>query len=434
MLVNKILLGVLLAPLAACGTLEGMGTSGDATATRMPTATPIPATATSIPTVEATPDDPESLTLWIPDVLAPSAANAESTGLLNQQIADFAASEEDVTVEVRRKRINNEVGGIMPTLHTARDVAPGALPDLTIMRREDMLQAVQADLIQPMEGVVSSAVIGNLFPATLALGQVDDTLYGLPYAVDILHLAYPSADANIPEPAFAGYLENDLPLVFPAAQANSINEMFLVQYLEAGGSIDDEGELVLDEDALRTTLAFYENALQQGVISSDVLDYAHPSDYRSMITGDAEGAFLVEAGLYLALTRETESLRVAAIPTASGEPATALDGWMWVMTTIDPDRRDIAALFVDWMMDAERQEQYVQSLDLLPSQRTTLRRWQSASYMSFVGTMMENAYLPLADAGDSTVARAIQGALVTVISGERTAQQATQDVINQLES
>lgn len=422
---------MLLGLLTGCDTLANMTANNQLTATPAPSVTPNPATATPIPTVEATPDEPESLTLWIPDVLVPSSASGASTDLLNQQIAAFAESKEGITIEVRRKQVN-EVGGIMPTLRTAHEVAPGALPDLTLLRREDLLQATGAELIQPMEGIVSSAIIGDFYPRVLSLGQVDGTLYGLPYAVEIQHVVY-TVPATATEPMFASYLENDVSFVFPV-QASGINPVFLVQYLEAGGQINANGGLVLNEDALLTVFEFYEEAAAQNLVSPDVLEYTRPADYRAMINDQAAASFVVGADLYLELLQSELSLRVASIPTASGEPITSLNGWMWVMTTTDSDNQALASEFVDWMMNIERQGEYVQSLNLLPSQRTTLRRWYNEDYATFVASVMEDARLPLMDASNSSVARAMQGALVTVIAGERTAEQATQDVIDQLAS
>ena len=41
-------------------------------------------------------------------------------------------------LDVRRKR-SGGLGGILPTLRTAVPVAPRAVPDLTLMRRTDMI-------------------------------------------------------------------------------------------------------------------------------------------------------------------------------------------------------------------------------------------------------------------------------------------------------
>ena len=71
---------------------------------------------------------------------------------------------------------------------------------------------------------------------------------------------------------------------------------------------------------------------------------------------------------------------------------------------------------------------------MLPSQRTALRQWEDSGYASFIDTLLNNASLPLLDSTGSATARVIQSALASVISGQRTAEQATQDVINQLQS
>ena len=128
------------------------------------------------------------------------------------------------------------------------------------------------------------------------------------------------------------------------------------------------------------------------------------------------------------------SLNFTPIPTASGQPATVLDGWMWVLTSADSEQQALALRFLNWMMDIDRQGGYDSAISMLPSQRTALRQWESAEYSAFVDSLINNATLPLSDSAGGTAARVIQSALASVISGQRSAEQATQDVITQLAS
>jgi ABC-type glycerol-3-phosphate transport system substrate-binding protein len=117
----------------------------------------------------------------------------------------------------------------------------------------------------------------------------------------------------------------------------------------------------------------------------------------------------------------------------SGEPSTLVDGWMWVMTAKNPERQGAALQFLTWMFDANRHGAYTRAVNMLPSTRTALRGWGSPrAYTEFAGTLLSNGILPLLDNQDSTAARELQNALIVVLSGERTAEEATQDVIDQL--
>ncbi len=134
------------------------------------------------------------------------------------------------------------------------------------------------------------------------------------------------------------------------------------------------------------------------------------------------------------LLADGAALDFAPIPTVSGTPTTVVDGWMWVLTTADAEQQAVALRFLNWMLDIDRQGHYNQSIYMLPSQRTALRQWEDADYANFVDALLNNATLPLAESTGGVTARVIQSALASVISGQRTAEQATQDVITQLPS
>ncbi|MBZ0287713.1 MAG: hypothetical protein K8I30_08865, partial [Anaerolineae bacterium] len=124
--------------------------------------------------------------------------------------------------------------------------------------------------------------------------------------------------------------------------------------------------------------------------------------------------------------------QTAPIPTSSDTPSTLVDGWMWIMTAKDADRQDAARRFLEWMFDAGRQGAYTRAIAMLPSTRTAMRSWGTTSYSDFAGDLLANAVLPLDSAESDATARAMQNALVAVISGESTADEAIQDVLDQL--
>jgi ABC-type glycerol-3-phosphate transport system substrate-binding protein len=390
-------------------------------------------TPTSIPTVEATPEEAQSLTLWIPDVLMPTTSGEGVTDILNEQIAAFATSENGVPVEVRRKRVR-DAGGILQTLRSARDVAPSVVPDLTLMRREDLLSAAQASAILPLEGIVPTAMIGNLYPAALKLGQHDGQLYGLPYSLEVEHIIYNADEVTTLSPRFSSYLQDATALLFPAQRDNSLSTVFLVQYMAAGGAISDTGSLELNETALLETLTFYEEAVARGLITDEVLDYARALEYRPLLASGDYTTAVVGSQLYLELVNESGEIPVGLIPTSSGEALTGLDSWMWVMSTTDPSRQAVVADFLDWMMETERQARYIRSLYMIPSQQSAVRQAYDGEYLAFISELLANPNLPATNAANGAVARALQTAFVSVISGEQTAKEATQSVVDQVSS
>lgn len=427
----RLILLMLLILLAGCG--GNNESSSEPTTTRAapsPTFTPLPvALNTPLPTDEATPPEMVSLRIWWPEPLAP-LDQPEVTELLNQLISDFAADQEGrVDIDFRLKGYG-EVGGVMATLRSAAAVAPNALPDLTLVRREDLILAAQSELIYPLEGLISSAIIGDLYDSALALGTVNEQVYGLPLTLDVLQLAYyPPRDDGW---SFDDMLSRERQLVFPAGRVSGINSTFFLQYLDAGGSPpDSDGTLRFNEDALLEVLRFYEAAHNQGVVSPDVLEYTTINDYLADLTvGDIDTA-VVNSNTYFDMRSNGRDLLAAPIPTASGEPITLVNGWLWVMSTEDSDRQMLVREFLTWMMETDNQRDYAEIVRMLPSQRTALQDADNEAIdVALMDAMLMNAQIPQPENAGAALVRAMQNALTSVITGERSAEAATQIVVD----
>jgi ABC-type glycerol-3-phosphate transport system substrate-binding protein len=403
----------------------------ETTASALPTVVPVEITEPAV-TADPTSQGPFSVVVWWPEPLAP-LDNETAAETLSEQLSAFQRNTGNTQVEFRLKKVE-DVGGIMSTLRTASAVAPGALPDLTLLRRDDLLMAVQAGLAQPLSQRLSPAILEELPTSVLALGRVDEQLYGLPYTIEIQHVAYTDGTTPASPATFSHLLDSQTPFVFAAGRTSSVSDVFLLQYLAANGTWSGNGPVKIDEAALQSTLTFYQQAVAAGIISPDVLEYTNPSDYQTLLNSADSGEVVVTSSQYLKLTSDGSKLSVSQIPTASGKPVTMLDGWMWVMTTSDADRQTRALRFLNWMLDADRQRQYTQIVHMLPSQRTALRQMPDTTYIDFVNTLLANATLPLAQSESGAAARAMQNALASVLSGQHTADDATREVMLGLSS
>jgi ABC-type glycerol-3-phosphate transport system substrate-binding protein len=423
--------------LAACGTQSAQQPTQIAVTEETIVTQPAPAitpTGIAVGTVEATALVPVTLNVWWPEPLAP-IDNQDAADLLSEQISAFQAANDDVAVDFRLKKAQ-DVGGIMSTLKAANLVAPGALPDLTLLRRSDMLSAAQAGLILPMDERVPAAILDNLSPMVGALGRVNDRLYGLPYNIEVQHMAAQPGVLPLDQLSFADVLADKLGFVFPAGRANSLSDVFLAQYRDATNT-RESSTISVEADQLEALFEFYSTAVAEGLIDPIVLEYIIPEDYRGGLTRGDIPAGVVTSTLFLKMMADPENdvaLDFASIPTASGQPATVVDGWMWVLTSADAEQQAAAMRFLTWMVDSDRQGRYNQAISMLPSQRSALRQWEDPEYATFVDMLLSNATLPLAESTGGVTARVIQSALASVISGQRTAEEAAQDVITQLPS
>ncbi len=393
-----------------------------------PTATP-PATMTPATlTPEATAQAALTLTIWLPEPLTP-IDNTEASSILTGQIQAFEANQPNVQVQTRLKKADGK-GGVTETLLSASTVAPGAVPALTLIQRKDLPMLVEAGLVRPLTERVSSAIIDDLYPSAIQLGEYNGLLYGLPYVLEIQHVVYQSPAANFAQ--FDGMLTGGRSLVLPAGNVNELNSVFLVQYLSAGGTMLNGSLGPLNPDALQTVLEFYESAVNAGVIDPTILNYPTPQDYQAGLLDGRIPAAVVTSTMYLNLLAGDKNWQTAPIPIASDKPATTVDGWLWIITANDSDRQTVALRFLDWIFNTGRQATFSRSIHMLPSGRAALRAWGNPTYADFAGGLLTNAIVPLMPNEGNATARAIQNAFISVISGELTASAATQTVIDQL--
>lgn len=371
----------------------------------------------------------QRLRIWWPETLR-SPDNLQALDTLNLQTASFVANETNVEVETRIKRVG-EVGSVLSTMRRALPVAPGALPTLALVDRQDLLVAQAEGLIQPFTGMLPATLQDDL-TTTIPLGRVNGVLYGIPYVVDVQHLVYrPLDEVNYESWTYDAVLDRAQPFVFPAGRNNALSDVLLVQYLEAGGSLSPENNLLLNRGALETVFGFYEAANEAEIIDGFALNYTTPNDYLSAFqSGDLDmGVF--NSSTYLQLLEREPTLQIAPIPTQTGEFASVLDGWMWILVSSEPQQQTLALRYLNWMMNPERQGAYARTVYMLPSRTSALadglaNNADVAAYQA----LLQEATLPITEMQGGTLALNIQEALSSVLTKERTADQATQFVLD----
>ena len=383
------------------------------------------------PSAQATPAR-TVIRVWWPDELYPQTAG-EAEDLLLDQFEAFRLTYTSYDLDLRRKRTSG-MGGIMPSLRTAGPVAPGALPDLTLMRRTDMLVAATEGLIVPLDSWLPSDLVGDLLPGTQSLGTIDGALYGVPYALNLYHSIYRASMVEEPPVSFDDVLAQEQVYLFPAGTP-PVSWTLLLQYLAAGGRLADaDGSPVLDREPLVAVLSYYERGVEKGLFNSTLLQYTRFDDYWNRFASAEAHLIDVDSITYLAHKNAVPSVGLIPLPTLGGTPFTALDGWMWVVTTSDPDRQQQALVFLSWLMRISQQSSFTEAFGILPSQQRALRLWNDEAYAEFVRSLIELAEsIPLVQRNDAA-SLALQTALVDVLGGasaETTADHALAALVGQ---
>ncbi len=399
------------------------------TSERETTATPS-ATLTATPRLAPTQtQEPATVAVrfWLPDTLA-GLDSVEAGDVLAEQISGFEAANPALDVELRLRAAEG-AGGVLEALRTATTVAPAALPDITLLRYPEFLQAVEQGLIARLDPSEVPPLDETYAPSVAAMAQVDGALYGIPSTIDLLHVSAPADSAFPASWRFDDLLDAQFTFLFPAAPPDGIADVFLLQYLTAGAAEVSQETLVLDEGALRATLRFYERAVADDLVPVEVLEYDIPDRYAASLGADMP--LVVNSHMVLQALRQGQPLGYGYVPTVTGEPVTFGDGWLWVITTNDSGRQAAALRFMTWMLATERQSAYHSTIDRLPA-ATAAQRQVDAEYAAFIEPLLAAMRIPPATYRQSTLARALQNAYATVISGQSSANDALEAVLAQM--
>lgn len=385
----------------------------------------------STPSPTETVEPPIQLTIWWPDTLALSSENAINPILFEQSEA-FVENQSNLTIEHRLKAVGT-TGGIMSTLRNARNVAPNALPSLTLLRRQDLVVAQREGLIRSLEGGIPSSIQGDL-SSVLALGQINGELYGLPYLLDLQMMVYrPQEGVNYSDWSFAAVLERETSFVFPAGRTSGINDVLLLQYLSDGGEVNPDALLALNGDALLHTLEFYQAALELGIVDETSLNHTNSSSYQADFQSGAIDMAVFNSSSYLQLHAQEARLAIAPIPTEDGRQTSILNGWVWVLVTDDPREAAAAMDYLAWMMDSSRQAAFAEASFQLPSRQTAMQLGLAGDApLEPILQLLEYPVLPLSDSETGILGSSIQSAFVSVLQGSNSAEDATQTVISQV--
>ena len=377
------------------------------------------------------------LIVWLPAPLISDDSGA-AYQLLSEHTAAFSASN-NIEARYRIKDVG-KIGGIVASIRAAKEVAPEALPDVALIRRQDFGPGLASEYLQSLESLFSSSLLNDLDDG-VEFGQIPlesgPLLYGLPYFFDLSLSVFTRPQGPAPGPIrFEDLLSDEVAFLFPAARANGLNQTFFLQYLAAGGMTPDAGVMSVNEDALRQVLDFYEALAQSGLISADVLTFQSPAAYAADFasTLDRPQLAIFNASDYLAMIdRQAVNVSAAEIPTADGNGSSILNGWLWVIATPDRGRQALAARFLEWMMEPAFHADFARALYHLPSQPAVLDQSLPAAADSlFFSELLSSAALPLPEGEGGTAARLMQEALAQVLHGDASAEEATRQALAQL--
>ncbi|MBN1956277.1 MAG: extracellular solute-binding protein [Anaerolineae bacterium] len=402
-----------------------------APATDSPLPTPSP---TFSPTATPTPPSPgrlvSTLTLWLPEELTPYAENPGAK-VLAQQLSDFNLAYDDLQVQAIVKKAQGR-GGLLDFLRTASVTAPTVLPDLIVLRSDDMQVAAQAGLLQPLDGLLSENLSTDRYPFAIALGQVDGQTMAIPLTAELEHLAYQPVLFDRPPITWTDVLSSETSFLFPAAgREGALNDATLVQYLGAGGRLaDGEGNPQLDPEPLAAVLGFYSEIAAAGVISPPVLLTLEDSTacWERFLAGEA-GMVVVNSRQFW--TAQDVAAAPGVLPSQTGQAVAIARGeWVLALVATDPQRQQQAMFLLEWLLSPERYGTWTQNTGYLPTTRGGLAAWEILpAERAVLDALLERSQLPPAPEIWQVVGAPLQVAVNAVLMGRRSPAAAAAEAV-----
>ncbi len=275
-----LLLSLIMLLLAGCSTLQPLidllpQQSTPAPNPGTPVAkTVIAPTPTNTPEPSPTPG-PQVLTLWVPPQMDP-AGGSQSAQLLQERLDEFAHANPDVIVRVRVKALTGP-GGLLELLSAATAAAPDAVPSLVALPRTDLETAALKGLIYPLDGLSDVMNDPDWYSYAQQLAQVENSIFGLPFGGDALVLMYRPEKIGITPTDWPSVISLGRPVIFPAADTQSLVTLALYQSL--GGTVqNDKRHPALEVDPLTKVLQLYASGAQAGCFPYWLAQYASDKD------------------------------------------------------------------------------------------------------------------------------------------------------------
>jgi multiple sugar transport system substrate-binding protein len=314
-------------------------------------------------------------------------------------------------------------------------VVPELLPDLAIIDAEELPTAVQAQVVQPLDDLVSPDLVNDLYPFARAMISFDGQLMGLLYRADLDHMVYNTGKLTVPPRSWPGVLSDPGTYIFAAGgQGGLVNDSFLVQYLAVHPWPADAGEPFLEESSLIAVLQFYQDGVTQGVFPLDILDYHTTEECWPAYAADMADLTHASAHRYLVEGQDLPSSAVAPIPAINGAASAIGRGWALVLVTNEPNRQALAVEFMVQFLSPATNAAWNRAVGYLPTRQSALANAaEDDSYARFIHQQLMAAQVRPRLSNYAQVAAALQEAVEDVVTGAATPEEAAQNIVGSSE-
>lgn len=364
-----LLLGLIVA-LSACARLPFLSRfQSDRTETPSPTMPTLPE-VTNTPTPGSAGSETDNLSVWVPPQFDPQG-ETESAKVLKGRLESYAAQGSSRNLRVRVKNPTGS-GGMIETMMTARDAAPLVLPDVIALPVSLMEQAAVDELITPLPEGGDDLVGEGWYSFSQELSTYGEDTYCVPFAADILVLAYKSDSIEDPPGDWDALLSTQRPLAFAASDPQAI--VTLAFYESLGGNIAAlDQSLVIDFGPLRQVLNFFQRAYQADVMPYWLTQFESDQQAWEAYTERQSSQVVTWSSNYL--QSDSPNTALGALPTQGGKPFSYATGWVWCVANSGQNHLESGVDFIQFMTQASFLADWNAAAGFIPPRMDSFRPW-----------------------------------------------------------
>jgi ABC-type glycerol-3-phosphate transport system substrate-binding protein len=327
---------------------------------------------------------------------------------------EFISRRPQTDIQVRVKPLSGEYG-ILESLRTTRAAASIIAPELIVLPRPLMEEAVREGLILPLDELTNIMEQEDWYPYAQELSRVDGELNGIPFAGDLLILAYKSDTEEAPPSDWEALLESGKALTFPASDPMSV--VTLAQYRNLGQDLEtDTGEVNLQREPLLEVLTFYQSAQVANVMPYWLTQFE--TDEQAWQSYQERQATLAITWSSTMLGFESSNTALAAMPTKEGKAFALADGWVWCLIPSNPGTEEAALELIEYLTVDSYLSTWSIAAGYLPVRPSGLEDWSEEIYYSTLGQLLPSAVMLPSRETLSEVGPLVREAVVSVLKDQ----------------
>jgi maltose-binding protein MalE len=340
------------------------------------------------PTQEATSPLSQTMILWVPPQFDPRNGTVDGNMFLSR-LDEFSTRRPQIDIQIRVKELAGE-HGLIESLRTTKAAAPVIVPDVIALPRFLMEEAAKEGLILPLDDLTDVMEGDDWYAYAKDLSLIEETVHGIPFAGDLMVLAYKNDADLIPPADWDSIIKFQKAMTFPASDPRAL--VTLAHYQSLGVDlIDENGEFSLQSEPLLEVLTYYQQSQVANVMPYWLTQFE--TDIQSWQSYQDRQSTLALTWSSTLFASESANTSLAAMPTKEGKAFAYADGWVWCVIPSNLGTEQVALELIEFITEDDYISDWSIEAGYLPVRPSGLDNWGGESYFSTLGQLLPTAVL-----------------------------------------